>query len=78
MARRKEACSSVLGLNLCFGGFAALYKDGGFAALYKDPRLRGDFAALYKDPRLRGCAFNMNIQNAVDQHALLCIARKGC
>ena len=55
MARRKEACSSVLGLNLCFGGFAALYKD----------------------PRLRGCAFNMNIQNAVDQHELLLIARKG-
>ena len=55
MARRKEACSSVLGLNLCFGGFAALSKD----------------------PRLRGCAFNMNIQNAVDQHALLLIARKG-
>jgi len=45
----------VLGLNLCFGGFAALSKD----------------------PRLRGCAFNMNIQNAVDQHALLLIARKG-
>ena len=64
MARRKEACSSVLGLNLCFGGFAALYKDGGFAA-------------LYKDPRLRGCAFNMNIQNAVDQHELILIARKG-
>lgn len=55
MARRKEACSSVLGLNLCFGGFAALYKD----------------------PRLRGCAFNMNIQNAVDQHELILIARKG-
>ena len=47
--------SSVLGLNLCFGGFAALSKD----------------------PRLRGCAFNMNIQNAVDQHELLLIARKG-
>ena len=45
----------MLGLNLCFGGFAALSKD----------------------PRLRGCAFNMNIQNAVDQHALLLIARKG-
>jgi hypothetical protein len=44
----------VLGLNLCFGGFAALSKD----------------------PRLRGCAYNMNIQNAVDQHVLL-IARKG-
>jgi hypothetical protein len=55
MARRKEACSSVLGLNLCFGGFAALYKD----------------------PRLRGCAFNKNIQNAVDQHELILIARKG-
>ena len=55
MARRKEACSSVLGLNLCFGGFAALYKD----------------------PRLRGCAFNMNIQNAVDQHEPILIARKG-
>ena len=45
---------SVMGLNLCFGSFAALPK------------------AL----RLRGCAFNMNIQNAVDQHQHA-LARKG-